>query len=407
MAETYGLTWPGKKDALALAHTPPKGHLSTPNGRLDTVERSLGDVFIEGENLEVLKLLTPEYADAVKLIYVDPPYNTGNDPVYGDDYRDSSWLSMIYPRLVRARDLLTPDGLIAVSIDDHELHHLVTVMNEVFGEKNFITILNWRKRGTGGQVAKNAIINQVEYVVCFARDAAQLRLVGLPNENHGTARWRDFRKAGGQWQRRYRPKQFFPLWVLPDGSVSLTESPGAIAVHPTDATGEEGFWENGVPTTAERIDAGELRGRIIRGRWKIEQLEVAKQTTNAGNYLEIPSTRGTERLKALLGSVVLENPKPVELIHYLLHISDLRDGDVVLDFFAGSGTTGDAVLSWRAETGRDVSYVLVTSDHPVAAGTGAALAGFSTVAEIGLARVRAAADDVEALPPRTLKLVAD
>ncbi|MFL6108574.1 MAG: site-specific DNA-methyltransferase [Marmoricola sp.] len=396
MAETYGLTWPGKSDALAQATAPP-------NGRLLTVEPSGADVFVEGENLEVLKLLAPEYADAVKLIYVDPPYNTGNDPVYGDDYRDSSWLSMIYPRLLRARDLLSPDGLIAVSIDDHELHHLVTVMNEVFGEKNFVAILNWRKRGTGGQVAKNAIINQVEYVVCFARDAAQLRLVGLPNEKHGTSRWRDFRKAGGQWQRRYRPRQFFPLWVSADGSVSLTQEAGAVAVNPTDATGQEGFWENGVPTTAERIEAGELRGRVVRGRWKIEQLEVAKDTTNAGNYLEIPSTRGTERLKALLGAAVLENPKPVELIHYLLHISDLRDGDVVLDFFAGSGTTGDAVLSWRAETGRNVGYVLVTSPHPVAAGTDAALAGFGTVAEIGLARVRTAADRLGTNHPRVLR----
>jgi adenine-specific DNA-methyltransferase len=399
LAEIYGLTWPGKQDAITAAQTPPKGRLRPAKGRSETAERSVPDLFIEGENLEVLKLLTPEYADAVKLVYVDPPYNTGNDPVYGDDYRGSSWLSMIYPRLVRARDLLTPDGLIAVSIDDHELHHLMMVMNEIFGEKNFVTILNWRKRGTGGQVAKNAIINQVEYVVCFARDAAQLRLVGLPNGRAGEHRWRDFRKAGGQWQRRYRPKQFFPLWVSADGSVSLEQAPGAVAVHPTDATGEDGFWENGVPTTAQRIEAGELRGRIVRGRWKVEQLEVAKETTNAGNYLEIPSTRGTERLKELLGSVVLENPKPVELIHYLLHISDLRDGDVVLDFFAGSGTTGDAVLSWRAETGRDVRYLLVTSDHPVAPGTAAALAGFSTVSEIGLSRVRASAEALGSAPP--------
>ena len=399
MAETYGLTWPGKAESAAQATTPP-------NGRLHPVERSGTDVFIEGENLEVLKLLAPEYADAVKLIYLDPPYNTGNDPVYGDDYRDSSWLSMIYPRLLLARDLLTPDGLIAVSIDDHELHHLVTVMNEVFGEKNFVSILNWRKRGTGGQVAKNAIVNQVEYVVCFARDAAQLRLVGLPNHRHGTSRWRDFRKAGGQWQRRYRPKQHFPLWVAADGAVSLEEVAGAVAVLPTDTAGEDGFWENAVPTTAERIAAGELRGRQVRGRWKIEQLEVAKETTNAGNYLDIPSTRGTERLKTLLGAVVLENPKPVELIHHLLHLSDLRDGDVVLDFFAGSGTTGDAVLSWRTETGRDVRYLLVTSDHPVAPGTAAGLAGFSTVAEIGLARVRAAAQELGVVGPRVLRVVA-
>jgi len=397
VAELYGLTWPGKADAVAAAS-------SAPNGALVQVEAGGQDIFVEGENLEVLKLISPEYADSVKLIYVDPPYNTGNDPVYGDDYRDSSWLSMIYPRLLLARDLLTPDGLIAVSIDDHELHHLVTVMNEVFGEKNFVSVLNWRKRGTGGQVAKKAIVNQVEYVVCFARDAAQLRLCGLPNHRHGTSRWRDFRKAGGQWQRRYRPKQHFALWVSPDGSVSLDEVAGAVAVHPADASGEDGFWENGVPTTRERIEAGELRGRQVRGRWKIEQLEVAKQTTNAGNYLEIPSTRGTERLKALLGGAVLENPKPVELIHYLLHISDLRDGDTVLDFFAGSGTTGDAVMSWRAETGRDVSYVLVTSDHPVAPGTDAALAGFGTVAEIGLARVRAAAAEFGASPPHWLKL---
>jgi adenine-specific DNA-methyltransferase len=384
--ETFGLTWPGKKAAIASAGEPTSAVLV--DDASSDVDAS--DAFIEGDNLDVLKLLRPTYEAGVKLIYLDPPYNTGNDPVYDDDYRDSSWLSMIYPRLVLARELLTADGLIAVSIDDHELHHLVTVMNEIFGEKNFVTILNWRKRGTGGQVAKNAIINQVEYVVCFARDAAELRLCGLPNHRHGTSKWRDFRKAGGQWQRRYRPKQHFPLWVAPDGSVSIDEVPGAVAVRPTNSDGEDGFWENGVPTTRERIEAGELRGRQVRGRWKIEQLEVAKATTNAGNYLEVPSTRGTERLKALLGAAVLENPKPVELIHYLLHISDLGDGDVVLDFFAGSGTTGDAVMSWRAETGCEVRFVLVTAPAPVAPGTAAALAGFGTVSDIGLRRVRAA-----------------
>lgn len=417
--ERYGLMWAGKQEAVASLLKPSRGTL------VPDMERSIDfenarNVFIEGDNLEVLKILQKSYNDQVKLIYIDPPYNTTNDFVYNDDFTDglrayleytgqldaegkrtsansetsgrrhSSWLSMMYPRLALARNLLTQDGAIFISIDDNELAQLRMLLDEVFGAENFVTILNWKKRGTGGQHAKNAIIDQVEYIVVYARDATQVRLSGLPSARAGAEKWRDLRKGGGQWQRRYRPKQFYPIWASSDGSVSLDESDERFAILPADRKGEEGFWENGIPTVAKRIAAGEIRAREVNGKWKIEQLEIAKETTSAGNFIDIPSTRGVERLKSLLGAPVFENPKPIDLLNFVLDVGCLTDGDIVMDLFAGSGSTGDAVLNWGAARGVDAQFVLVNLPEEVRVGSEAQMAGYSTVSEIALARLRVA-----------------
>lgn len=401
--ERFGLSWSGKAASRALAADGPTARL-----RVDT-ERSFGvapchDRFIEGDNLLVMRALRATEAASVKVAYLDPPYNTGNPNAYNDsfvtgertdpgDRSHAAWLSMMLPRLMLVRDLLRDEGVVFVSIDDNELANLRLLMDEVFGSANFVSIIHWKKRGTGGQHA-NAIVNQIEYVLCYAKDAPRLRLSGPPSPRAGHARWRDFRKSGGQWQRRFRPKQHFALWADESGRVAIDEFEHSFPVHPQDAKGEDGFWENGVPTTAQRISAGELRARLIRGRWKIEQLEVAKPTRSAGNLVEIPSTRATHRLRQLLGAAVFENPKPVELIEHLLDLADPQDADIVLDPFAGSCTTAEAVVSWRTARGRAITYTMVNSAEPVRLGSEAHEQGYRTVSQIGLARIGAMARTV-------------
>jgi len=415
--ERFGLMWAGKSKAIEALQTPSMAALAPDmenSINWDTAE----NVFIEGDNLEVLKLLQKAYNDQVKLIYIDPPYNTGNDFVYNDDFsqplkhylevtgqvdaegnrlvantevsgrKHSNWLTMMYPRLVLARNLLSDDGVLLVSIDENEMHHLLTLVNEVFGESNQLSVFYWKKRSTGGQVAQNAVIKQVEVVLAFARNLTNVRINQLPNEAVGSQKWRDFRKSGGQWQRNYRPKQHFPIFVnSATGDVGLSEDQHFdVVVYPCDSNGVEGFWENGVPTTADRIAQGELRGREINGTWKIEQLTVAKDTVAAGTFIDIPSSQGGEDLKKVLGASYFDNPKPVALIERLIRIGS-DDHSMILDFFAGSGTTAEAVLRLNSKDGGSRRFILVNLPEPTWDKSAARSAGFDDIPAITRKRI--------------------
>lgn len=417
--ERFGLFWAGKKKALRASQEPTTATLRP------VLEESVDwettkNVFIEGDNLEVLKILQKRYHNQIKMIYIDPPYNTGKDFVYPDNYKEglqtyleytnqadesgrkttsnsevegryhSNWLNMMYPRLKLARNLLSDDGVVFISIDDNELDNLLKLTNEIFGETNHVATFAWKKRGTGGQVAKNAIIKQVEYILLYARSVETLNLSGTKNANEGEEGFRDFRKAGGQWQRKYRPNQFFPFYMAPDGSLSLEYTDGAIEILPRDSNGVEGFWENGVETTAKRLEQGEFRARETKSGWKIQQREIAKATSNAGSFIDIPSTRGTEEIKSLLGSVVFENPKPTELIQYLATIANLGDKEICLDFFAGSASTADAIIKMNAEDGLSRQFILVQLPEPTAEDSEAKQAGFDTISQLSRGRINAA-----------------
>lgn len=423
-SERFGLFWPGKKRALLAAQEPTTATLR-PDFENSKDWDSTKNVFIEGDNLEVLKILQKHYHAKIKMIYIDPPYNTGKDFVYPDNYKEgldtylewtrqvneegkklstnadtegryhSNWLNMMYPRLKLARNLLRPDGAIMISIGDTELPHLLKVSDEVFGEANRVAIFAWKKRGTGGQVAKNAIIKQVEYVVLYARSASAVQLSGPKNADEGKEGWRDFRKSGGQWQRQYRPGQFYPFYLLEDGSLSLTEIPGATAVYPQDSNGVDGFWENGPETAKERLLQADFRAKNARQGLKIEQREVAKATSNAGSFIEVPSTRGTEEIKSYFGdNVVFENPKPTEVLRALLTIGDVRDDDIVLDFFSGSGSTADAVMRMNADDNGRRRVFSVQLPEPVSDDSPAASAGLATLAELCRARIDRVGDKI-------------
>lgn len=417
--ERFGLTWPGKRNAIRAAQTPTTATLM-PDKEESVDWDTTQNVFIEGDNLEVLKILQKHYYGKIKMIYIDPPYNTGKDFVYADDYADSignyleltgqtdedgklstnsesagrfhsNWLNMMYPRLKLARNLLTANGSIAISIGDAEIQNLIQIADEIFGEKNRVAVLGWKKRGTGGQVARNAIVKQVEYVLLYAKNGGLVELSGPPNENSGKENWRDFRKSGGQWQREFRPNQYFAFWIGEDGDLSLEETPGSAPIYPKDANGVDGFWENGIETTRERLSRGDFRVRESKQGLKIDQREIAKDTSNAGSFLDIPSTRGTDEIKAIFGdNVIFENPKPVDLITQLLQLSAVSGNDYVLDFFAGSGTTAHAVMQLNAEDGGNRRCISVQLPEPTGEKSEARKAGYETISQITRERFRRA-----------------
>lgn len=430
--EKYGLTWNGKRKARLEALKPSTGTLRP--AKADSVDwDTTQNLLIEGDNLEVLKLLQKSYANQVKLIYIDPPYNTGKDFVYPDDYQDNlrnyqermgtlgveqnaetsgrfhtDWLNMLYPRLTAAKNLLRDDGIIFISIDDNEVSNAKALCDEVFGSENSVTIINWKTRGTGGQVKQNALIDQIEYVLAYCKSIETVGINKLPNAKAGETKWRDFRKSGGEWQRGHRPEQFFPFYFNESTEVlSMDEMDGAVAITPADSSGVEGFWENGKTTARERLNAGELRARNVHGRWKIEQFEVADVVMNAGNFIDVSSLRGGEEIKALFDQSVFNNPKPLDVLDYLLTLGGNSDS-IVLDFFAGSGSTAHCVMAKNAADGGNRRYILVQLPEPlnpekkeqkVAAEFCDKLGKPRTIAELTKERLRRAAAKVKAENP--------
>ena len=269
--EHFGLSWAGKREARRLASIPSKGTLVPVLGEgID--EDTTGNIFIEGDNLEVLKLLQKSYAGRVKLIYIDPPYNTGNDFIYKDDFSEpiadylkktaqvdedgnlltsnpkssgrfhSNWLSMMYPRLRLARNLLNDEGIIFISSDDNESHHLKLLMNEIFGEENFIGVFVWLCKKGGGSDSGSVVRDQ-EYVTCYAKTNSEFSLSRIAvsaeeldkvDQNGAYRRGRELNKWGSNSRKEDRPTMFFPI-----------PGPNGEEVFPIRNDGTEGCWRLG------------------------------------------------------------------------------------------------------------------------------------------------------------------
>lgn len=373
---SYGLKWEYEPDewlrTFESAHfqLTERKELSINNGKYERVNR-----LIKGDNLPVLRLLQKEYKNKINLIYIDPPYNTGFKQdqegfAYHDhrsqthhEYTHSDWLNFMYPRLKEARELMAEDALLFISIDENEFAHLKLLCDEIFGEKNFINYLLWKKRSTGGQVRSGSIITQTEFVFIYAKNHLKAKLHKIENPSAGNVKWRDFRKSGGQWQQRYRPKQHFPFYYHKDKDLLSLErtSEHAIEIFPLDSKGEPGFWENGLDTTSTRLANGELKAvQSKSGQYKIVQLEVASSTHNAGNFLDIPSVQGSHEIKQF--DLHFNNIKPLALLEYILELGS-NPNALVLDFFAGSGSTAHAVMKMNAERMHQRSFILCTNNE--------------------------------------------
>ena len=410
--EKYGLNWYGKRQARQLALTPSTGSLRPcPEDSVDW--DTTQNLMIEGDNLEVLKLLQKSYAGKVKLIYIDPPYNTGKDFVYPDDYRDNiqnyleltgqvdgrnqklssnteasgrfhtDWLNMIYPRIRVARNLLIDDGLIAVSVDDTEVANVRKVLDEVFGEDQFQAqiVVQSNKRGqTYKQIAKTH-----EFLVIYSKHE-DVELNELPksdkslpfNDSKGPFDLWELRNRNPKFGRHNRPNLFFPIYVVFNSldecgysKISLVDDgQNSIAIYPVNSKGEDGCWrwsKDKISKYDLSADSPILVARRRRdGDWNVYQKSRKATTKPKSIWLETQfiNEQGTMELGRLDMSGVFDHPKPVSLLQRCVYITTKSD-DIVLDFFAGSGTTAHAVMAQNFADNGTRSYILVQLPQPL------------------------------------------
>ena len=400
--EKYGLNWHGKRRARQIALTPSTGTLlPCPEESVDW--DTTKNLMIEGDNLEVLKLLQKSYAGKIKLIYIDPPYNTGKDFVYPDDFQNgignyleltgqveggrkitsntetsgrfhTDWLNMIYPRLRKARSLLREDGLLFISIDEAEVHNLRAVCDEIFGPECLVGCIS-RVTGTPTGGGNKALVGEIDYLVVYSRSPdSKVEGVGFTEEDakiydkeddQGKYLTRTLRRTGGEDRREDRPSMFYPL-TAPDGT----------EVYPIAPAGYESRWICGFDRYKEMVGEGLIEwAKSKKGEsyeWTPYQkfyLEGRlKQPSNFWSKLE-GNKKASRDLKALFGGEkVFSFPKPVGLIQHIIELSALGDGDIVLDFFAGSGTSAHATLAQNATDGRKRRYILTQLPEPLESG---------------------------------------
>ena len=414
--ERYRFTWAGKRDAVRLLQAAPLSTL-IPSRQESVNFDETQNIFIEGDNLEVLKLLYKSYFGRIKMIYIDPPYNTGKEFVYPDNYKSpiatylrligqedgegnrltsnaetsgryhSAWLSMMYPRLFTARQLLRDDGLIFVSIDDHEVHNLRLLMNEVFGEENFVSNIIWQKKYTRSNDAK-WFSNNHDYILVFARNKEKFKLNLLPRTDaQKTSYSNPDNDPNGVWKAtplhaKSGKKQSLFKYTFKNGVV-WSPPPGRFpryarkTLDELDANDEIWFGKEGKSTPSKKSYLSEVKSGITPVTvWLNDEVGNTHQANN--------------ELKALLGGGIFDNPKPTGLIKRILQLSILpSDGHIVLDFFAGSCTTADAVLDLNQQDGGNRRFICVQLpeplDPPKILENGTVL---SNVAEIGAERIR-------------------
>ncbi len=373
--EHFGLFWPGKREARRLAAIPSQGTLvPCPGEGVD--EEKTRNIFIEGENLEVLKLLQKSYAGRIKMIYIDPPYNTGNDFVYDDDFKEpieeylrrtgqvddegkalttnkkadgrfhSRWLSMMYPRLRLAKYLLRDDGVMFVSIDDNELHNLKQIMNEIFGDENFVAQFAWRRTDNQSNIGDVARVK--EYVLCYARNK---------NTDFKFGKIQLSERAKKEYRYKDNKGQFRRLNLI-------------------DKTRGRHYYK--VKTT---------KGKILDGPWILEEKELMDLINKDGVYwadseIEQPygkmylnesegqitsdwldidvgtNQQGSNELEALFGYRVFDFPKPISLIRHFITLCT-NNNDIVLDFFAGTAVTAQAVMEHNLSDNGNRKYIVI------------------------------------------------
>lgn len=390
-AERFGLTWPGKAECMRVIQEPSIGAL------VPMPDESVGwdttrNVIIEGENLEVLKLLQKAYYGKVKMIYIDPPYNTGKEFIYPDNFKEgladylkysgqvddgglklsanaetdgryhSKWLSMMYPRLFLARNLLREDGVIFVSIDDHEVHNLRALLNEIFGEENFLATLVWKRKAGGGDDSGH-VAAEHDYVLCYARNEQRCALNSIMHESPSmTAKYNRVENDRRYYLERldktsltYSSSMDFPI-KCPDGT--FVSPPQPDPARPSTA------WRWSEATVEARRDELTFLRDPKTNEWRVytKTWMSLDGVTPRSLLVEKEHGRnrdGTQELADMLGPKVFTNPKPTRLLRHLLSMVLSQEDDLVLDFFAGSGSLGHALLEHnRAATSR-ARYLMV------------------------------------------------
>ena len=387
--EVYAFTWVGKKASIAEAGSPPRCTLvpcREESRHYDTTE----NLYIEGDNLEALKLLKERYADSIKMIYIDPPYNTGSETfVYTDSRLHSEWCSMMYPRLMLARELLSEDGVLVMSISDAEFHHLKMMTDEIFGPENYCGDILWNSTKSVTNTALLSVSHTYTFVYFkemsyFVGHRSEFRLPergeGFKNPDHDPrGPWKADPFQVGGW----RPNQQYEI-VNPKTGVVYRPNPGCSWKN-DDRKYQQLLKENRI-VFGKTGEGGPLRKRFLweaKGRGKVAKTwwDDTETTTN-----------GTQMLKKLFdGKVVFNNPKPVGFLCRLLQLGMNRDG-ICLDFFSGSASTAHAVMKLNAEDGGRRKFIMVQLKEECPKKSEAFQAGYADICEIGKERIRRAAE---------------
>ena len=430
--DRYRFEWAGKQDALRLFAAPPGGTLAPDprRCRAPDPEKSAGafasrNVYIEAENLEALKIIARAYAGRVGMIYIDPPYNTGNDFVYNDKFavgsreymaragmldrrgrasraardevrrlnghKHSAWLSMMFPRLMVARSLLADDGVIFVSIDDNEVHHLRLVMNEVFGEENFAGDIVWNstRSHTGTALLSVSHTHNLVFFKQMDHFVENRREFRLPETGEGFSN--PDKDPRGSWKADpfqvggWRPNQQYAI-VNPKTGVKYRPNEG-------------NSWKNDFRKFRQLLDDGRIVFGVSgeagpqRKRFLSEALERGRVANTIWDDVGT-TAKATRDMAALFGKAVFDNPKPTALIRKFLLLGAPDKDAIVLDFFSGSATTAHAVMELNAEDGGKRRCVSIQLPEPTPENSPARKAGFRNIAEIGRERLIRAGEKI-------------
>ena len=428
--EKYSFNWVGKRNCIKFAQTPSTGTL------IPCKEKSVDfdntqNIYIEGDNVEALKLLQKTYFGKIKMIYIDPPYNTGNDFVYHDDYKDSienykkitgqqatanpetngrfhtDWLNMMYPRLKLAKDLLSDDGVIFVSIDENEVHNLKKICDEIFCERNLLTCVT-RATGTPTGGGFDGMVNELDYMLIYAKNIEQTIINGLPmgeedskiydqEDEYGRYLIRPLRRTGGEDRREDRPTMYFPI-IAPDGT----------PVYPIGPTGYESRWICS-PDTAKKLAEEHLltwkkSEKDGVAKWIVYQKFYLENRTKAPGNLwnDIEGNKkATRDIRTIFDNQkVFDFPKPIGFIEKVLQIGSNQDS-IILDFFSGSATTAHAVMQLNAEDGGNRKFIMVQLPELCDEKSEAYKAGYKTICDIGEERIRRAGAKIKEENPLT------
>ncbi|WP_217426513.1 site-specific DNA-methyltransferase [Candidatus Methylobacter favarea] len=440
--ERYNFTWHGKTQARRIAQTPSTGTLRPCKEESKHWDMSK-NLFIEGDNLEVLKLLQKSYHKQVKMIYIDPPYNTGKEFIYPDNYQDNldtylkytgqkdsegrkfgtnaetsgryhtNWLNMMYPRLKLARNLLRDDGVIFISIDDNEEANLRKLCDEIFGEENFVSLVTVQSNPRGRQ-SDTHVASVHDYLLIYAKKISCACIAGAPltaeqkaefnmTDDEGNAyRLLGLRQRGAASRREDRPDMYFPIYVNPmNQEISIDKVDGWIAVYPRKSDGSDGRWMWGKDKC--KRDKNLLVTRLIERRneydiFVIDLLvrsggERTRKVKSIWDSKSYNNQAGTQEVKFLLKCDAMSFPKPVSLLSDICRMG-LTGNEMILDFFSGSCTTAHAVMDLNAQDNGNHKFIMVQLPEPCDEKSEAYKAGYKTIADIGKERIRRAGEKI-------------
>lgn len=429
--EHFGLNWAGKRQARRLASLPSKGTLVPVLGEgID--EENTGNIFIEGNNLEVLKLLQKSYVNRVKLIYIDPPYNTGKDFIYKDNFSElkedylkrtgqvdedgnlltsnpksggryhSNWLNMMYPRLRLARNLLREDGVIFISIDDNEVSNLKKICDEIFGEENFIANVIWQRAFAPKNDAKY-LSNSHDHLLIFGKQIDEFEVGMLNRTEEANARYKNLdNDPRGLWisdnltVKTYSQKNDYPV-TTPSGRV----------VNPTHGR----CWGVSKGKMNElisdnRIWFGENNSNVPRLKRFLSDVKNGMVATTLWLHNEVGHNQeGRQELKNLFDDKgIFDGPKPIRFLKRILKIANCQENDLVIDFFAGSCSTAHAVMDWSIVEKNKLQFIMIQVPETIVENSEAYKEGYKNIAEIGKERIRRAIKKIQEEQQNRLEL---